>query len=711
MVTSLSPKGVLSDQTLDTYVRGKDNDRSVAWSLKAHAGSSAVSDAGTESAATASVLTHDYPVSRGSDVAFLLNNIGMQFADYPTSLNNNLRLHLAEIEPDSMGYSNALHQSHSNVQFQGYGDEFRVGHPQSEPFYLPPPQLHESSLSIPHQQSFNQYLYTSEFMPSLTADLSSRDTESSNSYEIPLRERLEIPMTKDAKVLSKTMPGIPSPTADSKYEGLDIHQPATSVYSHLQTMNAELPHDSAANEMHLLPTTETTNDEMCEDTGKEEDESSEEMDSEDTESFWTSDYFDGTPELDTEHLLFNSFRGVIVERLLSAFCALTCTQNSGSGVRDRSNNEQTANAPTNELKSGEWPSKRKHHNGNEEDTNGGLQPSQKKSKTPKSENKRRLLLACPFRKIDSRTYQDCYKQNLTKISYVKQHLRRAKIHRIPIYCSVCMKTFDKEPDRDIHIRTRTCQERPMIHFEGVTEAQKRQLERRVSKKLSEEEQWYTIFDILFPGHPHPPSPYIDSELSEDLCAFQDFSTSHGPGILVETLRANGHNLDIQTQEGELSALNQRVLSDGLHAIFQQWLDARQPQFEMEAESDPPNHSGDNMENQDRRSSAETIVEEQETSDDTLSRPPRVHGGNDIEHSNHGDGFVPAVAVGGPLFADNQANNMDGIHDLPGAEWDFNFMNGVDFETLPNTSDDNPEPDTRYTPYTPGSASLENSNFL
>lgn len=52
-----------------------------------------------------------------------------------------------------------------------------------------------------------------------------------------------------------------------------------------------------------------------------------------------------------------------------------------------------------------------------------------------------------------------------------------------------------------------------------------------------------VWDIIFPGTPHPQSPYLDRELSEELSAFKDFTTSQGSTTLIDHLRSIGFRMN------------------------------------------------------------------------------------------------------------------------------------------------------------------------
>ena len=177
------------------------------------------------------------------------------------------------------------------------------------------------------------------------------------------------------------------------------------------------------------------------------------------------------------------------------------------------------------------------------------------------------LLACPFCKWKPQDYRKCYKFVLKDIARVKQHLSRC--HRIPIHCALCFSIFDLEENRDEHLRTRECELRPPVTFEGVNEIQRKQLEQRVSKKKSKEENWYLIYDILFPNHRPPASPYVHSLLSEELGALQDFIAAEGPQLLSDLVRTElPHTLHPQREETE--AFLQSAFQDVVEALLERW---------------------------------------------------------------------------------------------------------------------------------------------
>lgn len=69
---------------------------------------------------------------------------------------------------------------------------------------------------------------------------------------------------------------------------------------------------------------------------------------------------------------------------------------------------------------------------------------------------------------------------------------------MPLYCPRCQQVFLVEDNRDEHILHVSCAEktgRP----DGVTEFQKKQSAKRPPSSQTPAEQWYAVFDVLFPG--------------------------------------------------------------------------------------------------------------------------------------------------------------------------------------------------------------------
>lgn len=152
---------------------------------------------------------------------------------------------------------------------------------------------------------------------------------------------------------------------------------------------------------------------------------------------------------------------------------------------------------------------RKRHRGNDESD--GDDTDLRPRKKPKGPSSRSLakprFLACPFWKLDPKKHWECFLKKITTVSYVKQHLSRR--HTPALYCQTCFAIFDDEALLESHILCRSCERNPLESLDGISTIQSRKLSGK--SKGTTEEQWYAIWDILFPSESQPLSIYIDSD--------------------------------------------------------------------------------------------------------------------------------------------------------------------------------------------------------
>lgn len=181
----------------------------------------------------------------------------------------------------------------------------------------------------------------------------------------------------------------------------------------------------------------------------------------------------------------------------------------------------------------------------------------------------RLSFACPFFKKDPAKWRACHKHELRKISYVKQHLYRT--HNAQPYCPICgeiFKAYQREERLNQHLRLRECEPKTFEPPQGITWQQREQLSRRVPARLSEEEQWFMVFDIVFPGHPRPSTPYIHPDMSEDLSSYLEFAATQGSRVLKRSFLRNAKSFsDGRFDEAALESLFRQGLDD----LRRQWV--------------------------------------------------------------------------------------------------------------------------------------------
>ncbi|KAI0892522.1 hypothetical protein F4806DRAFT_505481 [Annulohypoxylon nitens] len=198
--------------------------------------------------------------------------------------------------------------------------------------------------------------------------------------------------------------------------------------------------------------------------------------------------------------------------------------------------------------------KERDEEGDDESDEDQRPTSKGKKKFDKDENDTpRLSLACPYYKRDRVRHRSCLLKELTKISYIKQHLRRK--HAQPLYCPSCGEIFRSQSDERAHIRDRACITRYFQAPEGLSHDQIQGLSDRVDKKLNLEQQWYSMWDDIFPGVRRPLSPYVQGPINEMLTNLREFLRDRGPTLIMENLHANEDiPYDTSHEERDLDAI-------------------------------------------------------------------------------------------------------------------------------------------------------------
>ncbi|KAI0173161.1 hypothetical protein GGR52DRAFT_542137 [Hypoxylon sp. FL1284] len=165
------------------------------------------------------------------------------------------------------------------------------------------------------------------------------------------------------------------------------------------------------------------------------------------------------------------------------------------------------------------------------------QPRPKRVEKSEGGNGRRSL-ACPFAKMDPVKHATCFSKKLSRIRDVKQHLHRK--HTPKFYCARCQAVFPNGASLQEHVGNVAglfCE--PSTWLDGISLAQRDELSRKSDPKLSEEGQWFSMWDIIFPGRDKPSSAYIVFGFSDDLCSFTEFVPSRIADAVVEALQESG----------------------------------------------------------------------------------------------------------------------------------------------------------------------------
>ncbi|KAL1849681.1 hypothetical protein Daus18300_013182 [Diaporthe australafricana] len=257
---------------------------------------------------------------------------------------------------------------------------------------------------------------------------------------------------------------------------------------------------------------------------------------------------------------------------------------AGVIYRTRGSNSPTTNGPTpssepNRSSGSSRSRKRTSDQGSTSKQSGSKRPKVSSDEKPPARKAERRLLACPFWKKDPIRHRDCFK-GISRISYVKQHLRRS--HQRPAYfCHRCGTQYrDEEEDLWIEhqLATERCEERIVELPDGITRAQQNGLTNYSDRSTDEADQWYVVWDYVFPDgrFPKPSSPYVNQDLSEEMSSFREFSHSQGWNALASD--PNLWNVTL--------LLDEELLQRCLTRIHDNWLAKRSTTSQTSSEESP-----------------------------------------------------------------------------------------------------------------------------
>lgn len=178
-------------------------------------------------------------------------------------------------------------------------------------------------------------------------------------------------------------------------------------------------------------------------------------------------------------------------------------------------------------------------------------PSKRRTKSPRRPCDK--MLACPFWKLDSQAHRLCFHRKNKRISDVKLHLSRK--HRLPAmdYCQRCWTAFESEAHKREHLRdplSQGCKYSPAARPVGIDNNMAAALHKKSDSNLSTKDQWFAIWDIVFPDKPRPSSPYINDSLSEDATQLQEIILSQWPSVLASIMDEAGRR-NVSVDEGNV----------------------------------------------------------------------------------------------------------------------------------------------------------------
>lgn len=211
--------------------------------------------------------------------------------------------------------------------------------------------------------------------------------------------------------------------------------------------------------------------------------------------------------------------------------------------------------------------------------------------------------ACPFYRKWPTRHIDCMNRKLTRIQDVKQHLYR-RHSQSPFYCPTCYRHFPSPDPRDEHIRTASC--RPTASsctrsMDGISAQVHNSLKLRPTGRFTPTEQWYGIWDLIFPEEQPPESPYFGGMVSEMLGMLRDLCQHESQRLIPNFVNP---------------CLNNAITQQDLPMLMMQMLD--KVQNYLAGEPEPAGVAGDRL-----TSSTTQMMETSLKDDETVTSPMDV----------------------------------------------------------------------------------------
>ena len=270
--------------------------------------------------------------------------------------------------------------------------------------------------------------------------------------------------------------------------------------------------------------------------------------------------------VDTEALLLIMGKGLalkVLEGFLSTFPGTTSATTDTSSRRGASQVSIVAAVSESRALQGNTPAAKRSADSRDdsedadEDDRGN---TKRQRRTAPSSGSAKLLLACPYFKLDpvrysernvqERCYRGCASSLLRNIPRLKQHLYR--VHRRPeYYCGRCYVSFDTQALANMHSRQNQSCTVVEPQFEEKMDNDQMNAIKRRNRRVNPPAEWYSIFKILFPDSSLPASPYADRSSTELLQNFMSYFQEEAPSIISEHVRTalNGRIfLSEQTQD-------------------------------------------------------------------------------------------------------------------------------------------------------------------
>ena len=296
-------------------------------------------------------------------------------------------------------------------------------------------------------------------------------------------------------------------------------------------------------------------------------------------------------------LAVNAFINGVVNKLLLGFRSTTqCRFSPGASGSSGQSVTRTAATSSSTTSNNPGQSRKKRRAADDDDDadqDDFRKPPNKKTRHDPDKGPQ-ISFACPFLKRDPVKHGKCCTYQLSRIRDVKQHLYRC--HIPDFYCQLCLESdFRSEQALAEHLDLRTClRNNDPTSLDGISNKQRKQLSRKSNHEISNEDQWFEIWKILFFIRPRPRSVYMDTRVSMDLRLFREYCDTHEQSVMGDQYESN------PVWSGESTAEQRRdflrmVRVQGMNRIFEDHRHAmRSLEALMSRNASFPEQSGDRI---------------------------------------------------------------------------------------------------------------------
>jgi hypothetical protein len=198
----------------------------------------------------------------------------------------------------------------------------------------------------------------------------------------------------------------------------------------------------------------------------------------------------------------------------------------------------------------------------------GSSPRHPKKLKPGEAEKGQKYFACPYWKKDAAKYRDCFKSWPSRVQDVKFHLLRK--HSIEFYCQRChAKGFENKQGLQAHIINANCSPKLSV-LDWISHEQRVELHKKSKRGTREVDQWFAIWDILFPGQQKPRSAYMDIGIVQRGCEYHQYSTIYGPDVIARAIESSPAWQSLLMTEEERQENLRRAIAEGFNELYEEW---------------------------------------------------------------------------------------------------------------------------------------------